>query len=242
MKGVIVKNFGFSGTKVGWWRVWSKGRYPQIFGTYVTENSKPVVTAGTEGIDMNGAYAKLYSAAYATYDLDQVFVQNITETGGAAYASTTAGPDYRTVNDNPVIWDPVAISNDYIVAPVAPNTFKPGQIYTCWYSLGNSSIDCKITNTVAPVFKPSDVANSVAATGHIKVYPNPSRNIITLEQEDMEAISYSVDDVLGRELITGNIKNKKTNINIDQLAPGLYLLNIKYKDNSVVEGMKIVKE
>ncbi len=88
-------------------------------------------------------------------------------------------------------------------------------------------------------YRPSSQITSVVSdfvpTNNIKIYPNPVKNILTLEVDPSYlGINYRIVDVLGREVIKGTINEQINQINLQDLVPGIYILfgekeNIKYK-------------
>ena len=69
----------------------------------------------------------------------------------------------------------------------------------------------------------------------IKIYPNPVKNIITLEVDPSYlGMNYRIVDVLGREILNGTINEQINQIKLQDLVPGIYILfgekeSIKYK-------------
>jgi hypothetical protein len=133
----------------------------------------------------------------------------------------------------------VAISNDYVVD--GTGTFRPDQIYVCWYNTGGT-IDCNTNTNRPPLFKPTWLENTLSKNKNgIKVYPNPAEDVVVLEQGIKPIGSYAVCDVMGRVLLKGNMRQTAQAIDISQLAEGMYILNVSYKDSKETDGVKIVK-
>jgi len=72
----------------------------------------------------------------------------------------------------------------------------------------------------------------------IKVYPNPMKNTLMVEglSHDADGI-FNIYDKLGRIVLTGNIEQKRTEIETSKISPGLYFLRIE----GVAETFKLVK-
>lgn len=216
-------------------------------GTNNYNNSKPVVTAGTEDLS-NTAY-QFYSLAYQNTDLDEVFVQNININNGTLYGT----PDYRIANNYTDVLDPVAISNDYIYNGTY-SLMQPNEIYVCWYNNTSGTIDCKARSSAPPVMKPGhsnpeeQTCNYNISTvnkknaGHMKVQPIPAADKITVDCNGREARSYSINDLTGRVLLQGKMNSLVQDIDLSPLAAGMYLLNVSYTDSKDVDGMRIVKQ
>jgi hypothetical protein len=73
----------------------------------------------------------------------------------------------------------------------------------------------------------------VNAADNMKIYPNPSTGMITVESgwDQGNAAFYEVQDILGQVIASGMISNKTELLNFGKLAEGMYLLRIKTKDS-----------
>lgn len=59
------------------------------------------------------------------------------------------------------------------------------------------------------------------------IYPNPAKETITIKLKmDSAAGAYFITDINGRRLIQGNIDGSDTQINVSNLAKGIYMLNL----------------
>jgi hypothetical protein len=78
-------------------------------------------------------------------------------------------------------------------------------------------------------------APSVSKENHLVVYPNPARNQITIETENMIIETWSVSNLSGRVFkYSGTETESPFSISIADLSPGIYLLKIKTRDNKVL--------
>lgn len=71
--------------------------------------------------------------------------------------------------------------------------------------------------------------NEITDDKHEKVnlYPNPVKDVITLKLESTpEDCQFRILDIQGREQITGILNMKKTEINLEKLKPGLYIIEV----------------
>jgi hypothetical protein len=216
---------------------------PNPTSTYYQDNSKPVVTAGSEDYNTN---TRLYTLAYQNTNLNAVWAQNINIAGGALYGT----PDYRLVNTSAIntASAPVAISSDYTYDGVRMYGYE---VFVSWYDASNNQIDYKITTAAPPVYKPGHQGeNTVIANTqnlgfnrkHACVSPIPASDRIYIEENGRAAKSYTITDVTGRVLLKGSIEQDKQQVDISALASGMYLVNISYSDNADVDGFRIAKE
>ena len=74
------------------------------------------------------------------------------------------------------------------------------------------------------------------------VYPNPSRNKITVTTTLLQdALAYSIIDLSGRIVKSGDLVKAQTSISINEMAQGLYVFSIAQKDGTVLTK-KFIKE
>ncbi len=77
----------------------------------------------------------------------------------------------------------------------------------------------------------------------IVAYPNPVKDIFTIEFKDKDAgeYSYKLMDINGRQIETKQVFSDKTEINISRVDAGVYYLNIINNKESI-KKFKIVKQ
>lgn len=68
----------------------------------------------------------------------------------------------------------------------------------------------------------------------VRVYPNPSKDFFTIELDNYEnSLNYTLYDQLGKAVKQGELKDKLSQVSIEDLKPGVYVLSI--------EGMGMTK-
>lgn len=72
----------------------------------------------------------------------------------------------------------------------------------------------------------------------IKLYPNPVRDILNIETNNIEITSINIFNVLGSKILTLN-EVENNNINISNLKKGVYFIQINANGNSITK--KIIK-
>lgn len=72
---------------------------------------------------------------------------------------------------------------------------------------------------------------------NVNIYPNPASDYISIEGEDIQDVT--IYDISGRTLMTVEFRNNVQNINISDLNSGVYFLNIRTQEGSMIE--RIVK-
>ncbi|HQB22271.1 MAG TPA: MBG domain-containing protein [Bacteroidales bacterium] len=74
----------------------------------------------------------------------------------------------------------------------------------------------------------------------LSMYPNPAKDYVNLYLNDAIADKYEVYDITGKLLTTDIINSESTEIFIDKLNPGVYLLKV-YNNNQNIAILRIVK-
>lgn len=76
-----------------------------------------------------------------------------------------------------------------------------------------------------------------------RVYPNPAKSFINIEwsgpwEDDLE---FEMKDMLGRQLLIGELLNEFTHLDISSLQSGMYILHIQSKKLNNLKTIKINK-
>ncbi len=89
----------------------------------------------------------------------------------------------------------------------------------------------------------SNMVNSVQANNKIKIYPNPATNTLQITISNWQPgknSNYLLMDITGRILLNGEITSSKQQIDIHQLANGIYLIQINSGQQKIIQ--KLIKE
>jgi len=74
-------------------------------------------------------------------------------------------------------------------------------------------------------------------SNEIKLYPNPAKQVITIENSSQSSISsIIIRSLVGKEVLVSPLINNTTTIDISSLSSGLYIINLF--DNSTLVGIK----
>ena len=85
------------------------------------------------------------------------------------------------------------------------------------------------------------VTNKIAATSDIKLYPNPTNNILRIEGLNKNTnANISVIDIQGRLISKNNTSNTTYSLDVRQLSVGTYFVKIERGNN--ITTLKFVKE
>jgi hypothetical protein len=82
-------------------------------------------------------------------------------------------------------------------------------------------------------------ANAISS---IKVYPNPSNGLFTVEVPSGYSPNYGVYNLLGQQVTAGSIANGNGAVNLNGAACGVYLLKVADKATGATATFKLVKE
>lgn len=64
----------------------------------------------------------------------------------------------------------------------------------------------------------------------VELYPNPVANVLTIESEGI-AKQFTMTDVLGKAVLTGNINQEETQVDVNHLPNGIYYLTLESEPN-----------
>ena len=97
----------------------------------------------------------------------------------------------------------------------------------CYFSaIYFDSIGCA-SDTSAPYHY---IGNSIPQNNpkpHFLIYPNPSHNILTVENPENQGVNIIISDIFGKNLIYQILSTGKNTINISSLKPGIYFMRLK---------------
>ncbi len=159
--------------------------------------------------------------------------------------NTTISDSYSTIND-PTQNNPFTIKYDAYGTLITPfgtfnNVFRTKKLdgifpeYN-WYEQNSNkallSVIFGSTGINSVTFYQHNTLNITKfEINEIKIYPNPAKNLIQVsyEQNQNEVLSYNVNDILGRKVLSGQAENNAI-INITELIQGEYVLEFKNID------------
>ena len=109
-----------------------------------------------------------------------------------------------------------------------------------YYTAGLDPINTRLKETWKCV-RPLSIKNEIQKIG-LTLYPNPSADVINLELTDFisnQQYELSIVDSFGKEIMSKAIFENKSEIDISQLAKGIYFVRIQMKESS--EVLKFMK-
>ena len=91
----------------------------------------------------------------------------------------------------------------------------------------------------------STLSNPELNTINLKAvtYPNPTSDYVILKISDnaLDNLSYNLIDINGKAISNGSVTNGDTQINMQQLAVGMYILKVS-QNNQELKTFKIIKK
>ncbi|MCC6372326.1 MAG: T9SS type A sorting domain-containing protein, partial [Bacteroidia bacterium] len=123
------------------------------------------------------------------------------------------------------------IGSSVVVSPNASTTYT---------IMGTDNNGCTGNTTFALAVNACVGLNEISTANGVKVSPNPSNGMFAIEFSNDADKTVEVCDVTGRIVASSNSTDKKVNINISNLANGIYY--VKIQSNKNVEVVKIIKD
>jgi photosystem II stability/assembly factor-like uncharacterized protein len=106
------------------------------------------------------------------------------------------------------------------------------------YAVGDSGVILKTTNGGGST---TGIANQTQIVNSLKIYPNPASDKITVEISSNPSKSeLSILNINGQELITGQITESRTQLDISNLSEGVYF--VRLTGEKTVQLGKFVKQ
>jgi len=123
-------------------------------------------------------------------------------------------------------------SNGIVLGPGRILSLKSGKILIAgsniWYDWP--------VNIILQQFNNTPLSVSDFNTNTVSIFPNPSKNIFTVEHEMLEnEQKFQVTDVLGKEIVSGVLGELQTNIDLSHVQSGMYFLNIHNKSYRLIK-------
>ena len=75
---------------------------------------------------------------------------------------------------------------------------------------------------------------------NFSVYPNPTSDVVTIKSKQLDNASVTVHNLTGKTLLSKNISGTSSDVNISNLASGIYLFKVKVGNSEFVK--RIVKQ
>jgi hypothetical protein len=76
----------------------------------------------------------------------------------------------------------------------------------------------------------------------ITAFPNPTSSTIKIVTQDIkiDGLNYKLYDLLGKEILSGDITSNQTELDLNNLMPAVYFIKV-FRYNSTIKYFKIIK-
>lgn len=91
-----------------------------------------------------------------------------------------------------------------------------------------------------PCGDPLTINETIKKDNNFKVYPNPAKNWVIIEQKNNEQLAFRLLDITGRVLKSSSMNQPSQTLNLEHLKPGTYFLEMESKNHK--EVISFIKE
>jgi len=178
------------------------------------------------------------------------------------FPNNSDSQNYGTNGTSVPVWnDPLTqVSGDRRgVASTGPVTFAPGDVIELTYAFvlgrdyhvtgAQAGVDAMLERVdsvrsyfdqekLTPCGFPLSIAEEDAKTG-IKIYPNPTRNLVYVSLEKPEYLEIDLLDAAGKVLWTRKVNQLNITLDLTQFSNGIYFIKVHSQNNVRVE--RIIK-
>jgi photosystem II stability/assembly factor-like uncharacterized protein len=163
-----------------------------------------------------------------------LFSVHFTDTDtGYAVGSNMEGIIYKTV-DGGTTWTNQKFSISVIMRGVYFTPTKTGYVVGrfnggvagIWRQQGN--------------FVPLNSSVETISNNIFNIYPNPFTNRININLNNLETVNYSIKDLNGKEVKTGNVYANEPAIELGELTQGIYVVTLI--NGNYLQHLKVIKE
>ena len=81
----------------------------------------------------------------------------------------------------------------------------------------------------------NSIENSAALEDEVRVFPNPFEDQLIVESSFQGAQNYVIYSILGEHILSGSVQSGSTNINLESIPDGLYILKVRDQSLKVVK-------
>ncbi len=106
--------------------------------------------------------------------------------------------------------------------------------YTYWVN-ATASNGCISSDTTIINIADGVGINDNIKISEVKIYPNPSNGIISIESP-IDNLSYNIINITGQTILSNEINNRKTTINLSSFEKGIYFIQLKH--NGKIESTR----
>ena len=132
-------------------------------------------------------------------------------------------------------WNPGSLTGSAVaVTPTVNTTYTVN---------GLNSFGCPGATTITQVVQScTGVMDLNSANFQLKLYPNPTTGMFTIELSSMNAsATLEIYNAIGQLVMSSELTSYSTIVNTDQITKGVYVVRVK-EGNAVIKTTKLIKE
>ncbi len=210
--------------------------FQSTFGDSVATGADFRNTISTvSGIDFTDFFNQwYYGEGYPIYNItwknynDTLFINNIQTTSSTTTTLFTIPVEYKITFDN---------GNDTIIRL---NQTQNNENYKIHFTDKISSIEIDPNNWLIKEVNSISNINKQDLKLEINLYPNPAKDIITVENKNFKITDFVVFDIYGRKIKHQELYNTKAVIDIKSLPKGIYFLKLQTQQGNITK--KFIKD
>lgn len=81
----------------------------------------------------------------------------------------------------------------------------------------------------------NSIENTAALEDEVRIFPNPFEDQLIIESSFQGTQNYALYSILGEHILSGSVQSGSTNINLESIPDGLYLLKVRDQSLKVVK-------
>jgi hypothetical protein len=197
-------------------------------GSMITVNPTSATTYTVEGTDSNGCMdtALVSLGVNPNPSVSAMTSASVLCTGFSATLTANGATTYS--------WTGVGSGTSIVVSPTITTTYTVE---------GTDSNGCTDTISITQIVSAcTGIQNVLANSNGIMIFPNPSNGIVNFVVTDLsQSVKLEIYDAIGRQIISTEITAHQTQIDLSEVATGVYAYRV-ISNSRVVKQGKLVKE
>ena len=215
---------------------------PRVFSDPLTYFTTPLnsTSSGVDSYDLitNTSFGDLQSSGTRTWTVDG---HGTLKLPNATYSNVLRVHGVEN-EENTILFDGVPMFTSQLVREtwwwVKAGIPHPLLVF----SVDTEDGDTEVTGQAAMVSFSGATGIRDLAELPMRMFPNPTRDVMTIELDATGTVQYRILDALGREVLQGSIPAAGTlrhSINVSALSKGLYQLEVRSAEGMATQGLII---
>ena len=205
----------------------------------VMVSSAPNVNAGVDQSICLGQSVTLVGSGASTYTWDQNVTNGVAFEPTSTFTYTVVGTNNTGCTASDQVTVTVYNSSSSTVTETATSSYTMnGQTYTqsgTYTQVIGNVFGCDSTITLILTINTSGLEELQQV---IRIFPNPTRDFLTVERLESSVQAFIIYDALGREILKGILTAQLSQLQIGEFAPGYYSIKI----GELTHPVRVMKE